>query len=89
MRFDGHHFEVEQTNAEILQFARYLEKKESGPDVASRADYAGMLLNVIADDDGWAYIIMGQRGYESQGVWVLKYSPTGPRDAGIAYGFGC
>jgi hypothetical protein len=37
----------------------------------------------------WAYVIMDGRGYESESVWVLKYSPTGPRDAGIAYGFGC
>jgi hypothetical protein len=29
-RFEGHHFQVEQTYAEILQFARDLEKKESG-----------------------------------------------------------
>jgi len=58
-------------------------------DVASRADYAGMLLNVIAADDGWAYIIMGQRGYEASGVTVFKYSPTGPRDAALAYAFGC
>jgi hypothetical protein len=89
MRFDGHHFEVEQTDAAILWFARYLEQKDIATNVASRADYAGMLLNVIAADDGWAYIIMGQQGYESQGEWVLKYSPTGPRDTGIAYRFGC
>jgi hypothetical protein len=89
MRFDGHHFEVEQTDSTILRFARYLEMKAMGDDIAARADYAGMLLNVIPADDGWAYIIMGQRGYESAGVRVLKYSPTGPRDAGIAYSYGC
>jgi hypothetical protein len=89
MRFDGHHFEVEQTDAAILWFARYLEKKELGTDVASRADYAGVLLNVIPAGDGWAYIIMGQQGYDGAGVTVLKYSPTGPREAGIAFSFGC
>jgi hypothetical protein len=89
MRFDGHHFEVEQTDAAILWFARYLEQKEMDTNVASRADYAGMLLNVIAAGGSWAYIIMGQRGYESQGVWVVKYSPTGPRDGAIAHVFGC
>lgn len=82
-------FKVEQTNAEILKFARYLEEKESGPDVAFRADYAGMLLNVIAADDGWAYIIMGQQGYDSQAVWVLKYSPTGPREPELRTDLGC
>ena len=88
-RFGGHHFEVEQTDAAILWFARYLEQKDMATNVASRADYAGMLLNVIAADDGWAYIIMGQQGYDSQGVRVFKYSPTGPRDPGIAYSHGC
>ena len=87
MRFDGRHFEVEQTDAGITRFAR-IELVRTGT-IASRADYAGMLLNVIAADDGWAYIIMGRQGYESQGVWVYKYSPTGPRETGIAYGFGC
>ena len=48
-----------------------------------------MLLNVIAAYDGWAYIIMGQRGYEGAGVSVFKYSPTGPREVGIAYNYGC
>ena len=89
MRFDGHHFEVEQTDAAIRWFAWYMEKKDLGTDIASRADYAGMLLNVIAADDGWAYIIMGQRGYEGAGVSVFKYSPTGPHEAGIAYSYGC
>ena len=70
MRFDGHHFEVAHTDAAILWFARCLEQKETDTDVASRADYAGMLLNVIADDDGWAYTIMSQRGYENQDVRV-------------------
>jgi hypothetical protein len=89
MRFDGYHFEVEQTNAAIMWFGRYLEKKELGTDIASRADYAGMLLNVIPAGDGWAYIIMGQRGYEGAGVSVLKYSPGGPRETGIAFSYGC
>jgi hypothetical protein len=87
MRFDGHHFQVEQADAGITRFAR-IELVRTGT-TASRADYAGMLLNVIAADDGWAYIIMGQQGYEGQGVWVYKYSPTGPREAGIEYRFGC
>ena len=77
------------TNDDFKWFARYLEQKDMATNVASRADYAGMLLNVIAADDGWAYIIMGQQGYESQGVWAYKYSPTGPRETGIAYRFGC
>jgi hypothetical protein len=48
-----------------------------------------MLLNVIPAADGWAYLIMGQRGYEGAGVSVWKYSPAGLQDTGIAYGYGC
>jgi hypothetical protein len=89
LRFDGRHFSVEQADASISRFARYAELKSVGSDIAARPEYAGMLLNVIPASDGWAYLIMGVRGYESIKVSVLKYSPNGPRDTGIGYAYGC
>src|SRR6266567_2398936 len=89
LRFDGRHFSVEQTDASVSRSARYLEFKDLGSQLAAQPEYAGMLLNVIPASDGWAYLIIGRRGYEGGGVSVLKYSPAGPRDTGIAYGFGC
>ena len=52
----------------------------------ANAGYAGILLNVIEGADGWSYLIIGQRWYESIGVSVWKYSPEGPQDTGIRYG---
>jgi hypothetical protein len=89
LRFDGQHFFVEQSDSSVSRSARYLELKEFGSDVAANPEYAGMLLNVIPSADGWAYVIMGRRGYESTGVSVWKYSPLGPQDTGLAYIFGC
>ena len=89
LRFDGQHFFVEQSDASVSKLARYLELKELGSNLAANPDYAGMLLNVIPSADGWAYVIMGRRGYESTGVSVWKYSPLGPQDTGLAYIFGC
>ena len=89
LRFDGLHFSVEQTDASVSRLARYLEFKDLGSQLAAQPEYAGMLLNVIPAADGWAYLIIGRRGYEGAGVSVWKYSPAGPRDTGIAYGYGC
>ena len=89
LRFDGQHFSVEQTDATISRLARYLEFKNLGPQLAAQPEYAGMLLNIVPAADGWAYVIMGRRGYESAVVSVWKYSSAGPRDTGIAYSYGC
>jgi hypothetical protein len=86
LRFDGRNFSVEQAGA--YNFARYAELQSLGSDIAARPEYAGMLLNVIPASDGWAYLIMGMRGYESIKVSVMKYSPNGPRDTGIGYTYG-
>ena len=69
--------------------APYLAAKDVGLDSAARPEFAGTLLNVIASPDGWAYVVMGRRGYESFGVSVWKYSSAGPLDTGIAYSYGC
>jgi hypothetical protein len=89
VRFDGHHFSVEQTDGAVSRSARYLEMKDVGSDLAAQPEYAGMLLNVIPSPDGWAYVILGRRGYENVSVSVWKYSAVGPQDTGIAYSFGC
>ncbi len=89
LRFDGRRFSVEQTEASGSRLARYLEFKDLGSQLAAQPEYAGMLLNVIPAADGWAYLIIGRRSYEGAGVSVWKNSPAGPRDTGIAYGYGC
>ena len=89
LRFDGQRFSVEQTDATISRLARYLEFKDLGLQLAARPEYAGMLLNVVPAADGWAYVIIGRRGYENAVVSVWKYSPAGPRDTGIGYSYGC
>jgi hypothetical protein len=89
LRFEGQHFFVEHTDASVSRLARYLELKEFGIDLAAKPEFAGMLLNVIPSADGWAFVIMGRRGYESTGVSVWKYSPVGPRDTGLRYVYGC
>ena len=85
----GRTFHVERSDAAVSRLAPYLAKMDVGPDSAARPEFAGTLLNVIPAPDGWAYVVMGRRGYESFGVSVLKYSPAGPLDTGIAYGYGC
>jgi len=89
IRFDGTSFSVERSDAGVSRFAQYAEAKEMGLDFAAQPEYAGALLNVIPAADGWAYLIMGVRGYESAGVSVWKYSPFGPQDTGVRYGYGC
>lgn len=89
IRFDGASFSVERSDAGVSRFARYGEAKNMGLDIAARPEYAGTLLNVIPAGDGWSYLIMGERGYESAGVSVWKYSPVGPEDTGVQYAYGC
>jgi hypothetical protein len=89
IRYAGRRFQVERSDAAVSRLAPYLAKKDAGPDSAARPEFAGTLLNVIASADGWTYVVMGRRGYESFGVSVWKYSPAGPIDTGIAYGYGC
>ena len=85
----GRAFQVERSDAAVSRLAPYLVKKDVGTDSAARPEFAGTLLNVIPSPDGWAYVVMGRRGYESFGVSVWKYSPAGPLDTGIGYGYGC
>jgi len=89
IRFDGRTFTIEQTDASVARFAMYAEGKWMGSALAADPGSAGTLLNVAPSPDGWAYVIVGQRGYEGFGVTVLKYSPDGPLPAFIHYGAGC
>lgn len=87
IRFDGRSFVVEQSSAAVSRMARYMRRIFGN--TAERPEFAGMLLNVIPQPDGWAYVIMGRSGYESSSVTVRKYSPNGPMDTGIVYAHGC
>lgn len=89
IRYDGHAFIIEQTDAGVARFALYAEAKDMGPAIAADPDSAGTLLNVAPSPDGWASIIVGRRYYEGFAVSVLKYSPDGPLPAGIRYAAGC
>ena len=88
MRWNGTRAVVEQTDAWLSKFASYAEAKSIGS-VAANPEFAGLVLNIVPAADGWAYVIVGRRGYESVSVSVLKYSPDGPRDTGVAYSYGC
>ena len=69
--------------------ARFGEFRSFASNLAEIPAYAGMLLNVMPSSDGWAYVVLGYRGYENIAVTVWKYSPDGPRDTGLAYAHGC
>jgi hypothetical protein len=88
VRFDGEHFSVEQTDAALNVMVREREFKD-WLDIAAQPEFGGILLNVIPDEDGWAYVILGNRGYESISVSVWKYSALGLQDTGIGYPYGC
>lgn len=87
IRFDGTHFVVERTDAQVSRYAGLDTFFGSAP--AARPDLVGMLLNVIPSADGWAYIVMGNAYYEGSGITVWKYSPFGPMFTGLEYGHGC
>jgi hypothetical protein len=89
IRFDGSRFTVERSNAGVSRMAQFREMKIFGSNIAAQPDHAGMLLNVIPAPDGWAYVIMGQSGYESMTVTVYKYSSDGPVETGIRDSHGC
>jgi hypothetical protein len=88
MRRDGENFAVEHTDTSITTASRMMELKEDLR-LAANSHYAGILLNVVPADDGWAYLLMGQGGYEYWGVSALKYTPLGPMPTGIHWGHGC
>jgi hypothetical protein len=78
-------FEVIQTN---LQPASWLRMFEFQGKVAR--EHLGLVLNIFdRDHDGWGEVLLAQGGYESVGISLLKYSPTGFQPTGIAYGYGC
>lgn len=50
----------------------------------------GMILNVLdRDADGWGEILFAQGGYESLGVSLLEYSPSGFDPQGVEFNYGC
>jgi hypothetical protein len=50
----------------------------------------GLVLNVTdRDNDGWGEILFAQEGYESVGIQLLEYSPSGFVPSGVSYSHGC
>ena len=86
IRFDGHRFTVERTDATVTLRSHY-GSEGIGDLTAPRA--GGSLLNVIPSGDGWAYLIEDSFGYEAAEIAVWKYGPDGPMETGIAWGTGC
>jgi hypothetical protein len=87
LRFDGKSFIVEGTDARVSRFALMRETKDF--DLGGSPEYGGVILNVVPARDGWALILQGATGYEGKGVSLLKYSPVGPRNTGVGFGYGC
>ena len=53
-------------------------------------EHLGLVLNVFdRDHDGWGEVLLARGGYESMGLSVLEYSPTGFQPTGIGFGYGC
>ena len=77
--------EVIDTN---LQPASWLRMFEFQGNVAR--EHLGLILNVFdRDHDGWGEVLLARGGYESMGLSLLEYSPTGFQATGIEYGYGC
>ncbi len=83
LRSEGRGFIVEQTDAWVARQSRL------GPAMFGNRDFSPLILNVVPTADGWSYVIVGRRGYESISIFALKYSPAGPEHTGIAYSYGC
>ena len=90
IRVHGEGFVVERTDASLTRFARLdiIERDGAVNAASDAAGFAAFLLNVVQAPDGFAYVIMKHRGYESLGISVLKYSADGPLDTGIGYAEG-
>jgi hypothetical protein len=81
----GQPLEVVDTN---LRPASWLRTFEFQGKVAR--EHLGLILNVFdRDHDGWGEVLLARGGYESMGLSVLEYSPTGFQPSGIEFGFGC
>ena len=83
LRSEGREFTVEQSDAWGARQSRL------NPDMFGNRDFSPLILNVVPAADGWSYVIVGQRGYESVSIVGLRYSPAGLVHTGIAYGDGC
>ena len=53
-------------------------------------EHLGLVLNVMdRDQDGWGEVLFAQGGYESIGISLLEYSPTGFQPSGVEFARGC
>lgn len=53
-------------------------------------EHLGLVLGVFdVDRDGWGEVLVARGGYESMGLSLLEYSPTGFVPTGVEYGYGC
>jgi hypothetical protein len=87
LRVNGNDFVVESADASVTRFALMSETRDL--DLSNDPEYGGVVVNVAPSADGWAYLLVGSRGYESRGVALMKYSPFGPQDTGRGIGYGC
>jgi hypothetical protein len=87
LKQDRNAFVVESTDDWL---AKFIAERSSESRGASRepADYR-VVLNVVPARDGWAYVVFGQRGYESILITVYRYSERGFVAAGLAFSHGC
>ncbi|HEY2906857.1 MAG TPA: hypothetical protein VGJ29_13230 [Vicinamibacterales bacterium] len=83
LRSDGREFIVEQTDAWWARQSRL------NPGMFGGRDFSPLILNVVPAADGWSYVIVGRRWYESISISALKYSAAGLKHTGIAYSYGC
>jgi hypothetical protein len=77
--------EVVETN---LQPASWLRMFEFQGKIAR--EHLGLVLNVFdRDRDGWGEVLLARGGYESMGLSLLEYSPTGFQPTGTEFSYGC
>jgi hypothetical protein len=81
----GDRFEIVEANTRPASWLRMFEfQGEIG------REQLGLVLNVLdRDRDGWGEIVFAFGGYESLGIGVEEWSPTGFMSSGIDYSFGC
>jgi hypothetical protein len=78
-------FEIVESN---VRAASWLRMFEFQGDVDR--EQLGLVLNVFdRNGDGWGEILFALGGYESMGLSLLEYSPTGLKPGGLDYSFGC
>jgi hypothetical protein len=89
MRMEGDQFVVERSDSWLVRLAA--TEKDPIAIEMRRPDKetAGVVFNAIAGPDGWGWLVMGQRGWESISTIAYRYSPDGPVPLPLALHLGC